>query len=180
MANPPSAAAGHDVHESMTAQPQPELAVLERDVPLSQSLLWRRQRDFYAQRGVKAWSDDNVPTFITSNPFFTEIYARIVANFFDDVAAMESSALSPEHPLRVLELGAGTGKFSYLFLRQLSGLLRERGIAPSAVRYCMTDCSESLPAAWRATPQLAEFVDAGILNFAVLAAGRLSEQSVMQ
>jgi tetratricopeptide (TPR) repeat protein len=150
--------------------PAPPVA-LEQDVPLSQSLLWRRQRDYYARRGVKAWSDDNVPTFITSNPFFTEIYARIVAGFFDDSAAMESPHLSPEHPLRVLELGAGTGKFSYLFLRHLSALLVERGIAPAAVRYCMTDCSESLPAAWRANPQLAEFVEAGILDFAVLTAG---------
>jgi tetratricopeptide (TPR) repeat protein len=154
----------------MTTQP-PELPVLEKDVPLSQSLLWRRQRDFYAQRGVKAWSDDNIPTFITSNPFFTEIYARIVAGFFDDCAAIGSAALSPEHPLRVLELGAGTGKFSYLFLRHLSALLRERGLAPSAVRYCMTDCSESLLAAWRTNPQLAEFIEAGVLDFAVLVAG---------
>jgi hypothetical protein len=154
----------------MTAQP-PEPPVLEKDVPLSQSLLWRRQRDFYARRGVKAWSDDNIPTFITSNPFFTEIYARIVAGFFDDAAAMGSPPLSPEHPLRVLELGAGTGKFAYLFLRHLSALLSERGIAASAVRYCMTDCSENLLAAWRANPQLREFIAAGILNFAVLAAG---------
>ena len=91
----------------MTAQ-QRELQDLERDVPLSQSLLWRRQRDFYARRGLKAWSDDNIPTFITSNPFFTEIYARIVAGFFDDAAAMRTS-LSPEHPLRVLELGDRRG-----------------------------------------------------------------------
>jgi hypothetical protein len=153
----------------MAAQP-PEPPVLEKDVPLSQSLLWRRQRDYYAQRGVKAWSDDNIPTFITSNPFFTEIYARIVAGFFDDAAAMGSPP-SPEHRLRVLELGAGTGKFAYLFLRHLAALLRERGIAASAVRYCMTDCSESLLAEWHANPQLGEFVAAGILNFAVLAAG---------
>jgi hypothetical protein len=154
----------------MAAQ-QRELLDLEKDVPLSQSLLWRRQRDYYAQRGIKAWIDDNVPTFITSNPFFTEIYAGIVAAFFDDFAAVGSPPLSPEHPLRVLELGAGTGKFSYLFLRHLSALMRERGIAPAAVRYCMTDCSESLLAAWRTNPQLAEFVEAGMLDFAVLAAG---------
>src|SRR5262249_46848871 len=69
------------------------------------------------------------------------------------------------------ELGAGTGKFSYLFLRHLSALLCERGIDPLSVRYCMTDCSESLATGWRGNPQLAEFVRAGLLEFAILEAG---------
>src|SRR5215467_2117733 len=151
MAGAPRAADGDEAGESMTthAQAKPEPVALEKDVQLSQSLIWRRQRDFYAQRGLKAWTDDNIPSFITSNPFFTEMYAEIVASFFDDCAATESLPSSLANPLRILELGAGTGKFSYLFLRHLSALLRERGFADSSVHYCMTDCSESLLQAWR-------------------------------
>jgi tetratricopeptide (TPR) repeat protein len=163
-----------DTGGSMSTQARPrETVVLEKDVPLSKSLLWSRQRDYYVQRGLKAWTDDNVPAFITNNPFIAEIYAGIVAGFFDDCAALES--LSPACPLRVLELGAGTGKFSYLFLRHLSALLRERGIDPLSVRSCMTDCSESLAAEWRGNPQLAEFVRAGMLEFAILEAGEKME-----
>src|SRR5690242_15276494 len=135
-----------------------EPAVLETDVPLSQSLIWRLQRDFYAQRGLKAWTEDMVPSYITNNPFIAEIYAGIVASFLDDCLAQSSSQpLSPEHPLRILELGAGTGKFSFLFLRKLTGLLRGRKLEPGILRYSMSDCSESLLAEWRANRYLAQF-----------------------
>jgi hypothetical protein len=142
--------------------------VLEASVPLSQSLIWRLQKDFYAQRGLKAWTEDLVPSYITNNPFIAEIYAKIVAAFISD--CMEpvqdgSRILSQENPLRILELGAGTGKFSYLFLRQLTALLHARDIPPRVLRYCMADCSESLIAEWRANSYLAEFVDRGILGF---------------
>ena len=143
-------------------------AILETDVPLSQSLIWRLQRDFYVQRGLKAWTEDLVPSYITNNPFIAEIYAEIVAGFIADCMDLpqkESRPLSPENPLRILELGAGTGKFSYLFLRKLTTLLQARKIPPQIVRYSMADCSESLLAEWRANRYLAEFVHAGILEF---------------
>ena len=144
----------------------PEPAVLETDVPLSQSLIWRLQRDFYAQRGIKAWTEDLVPSYITNNPFIAEIYAQIVAGFISDcMQHAQRVPLSPENPLRILELGAGTGKFSYLFLRRLTALLQSRRIAPQVVRYCMADCSESLLADWRANSYLADFVAGGILEF---------------
>jgi hypothetical protein len=140
--------------------------ILETDVPLSQSLIWRLQRDFYAQRGLKAWTEDLVPSYITNNPFIAEIYAQIVAGFVSDcMQHAQRVPLSPENPLRILELGAGTGKFSYLFLRKLAALLQSRRIAPQVVRYCMADCSESLLADWRANSYLAEFVASGILEF---------------
>src|SRR5258708_18748779 len=106
---------------------------LERDVPLSQSVIWRLQREFYIQRGLKAWTEDMVPQYITNNPFITEIYAGIVADFLSDCASHGDSP-SPENPARILELGAGPGRFSYLFLRHLTALLRERSISPEAVR----------------------------------------------
>jgi hypothetical protein len=139
---------------------------LETDVPLSQSLLWRRQRDFYAQRGLKAWTEDMVPSYITNNPFIAEIYAQIVAGFISDcMQHAQRVPISSENPLRILELGAGTGKFSCLFLRKVTALLQARNIAPQIVRYCMSDCSESLLADWRANRYLAEFVESGILEF---------------
>jgi hypothetical protein len=145
-----------------------EPAILETDVPLSQSLIWRLQREFYVQRGLKAWTEDLVPSYITNNPFIAEIYAEIVAGFVSDcmnLSQQDSRPLSPENPLRILELGAGTGKFSYLFLRKLTTLLQARKIPPQIVRYSMADCSESLLAEWRANCYLAEFVKSGILEF---------------
>src|SRR5262249_19148881 len=109
----------------------------------------------------------------TNNPFIAEIYAGIVVAFLEDCLRQTpagSPAISPENPLRILELGAGTGKFSYLFLHKLMPLLREKNIAPETVLYSMTDCSEELIAYWRSNQYLAEFSRAGILEFELLRA----------
>src|SRR5258708_3566560 len=148
--------------------------VLEKDVPLSQSVIWGLQRDFYAQRGLKAWNEDLVPSYITNNPFIAEIFAGIVAAFVQDCMSSAQrgyQSLSAEDPLRILELGAGTGKFSYLFLRKLAPLLQRQNIPLQLVRYCMTDTSESLVAEWRANAYLQEFVSSGMMEFAIFQAG---------
>jgi tetratricopeptide (TPR) repeat protein len=137
-------------------------------------VIWRLQSDYYAQRGLKAWTEDQVPSYITNNPFIAEIYAGIVAGFLEDClrhSSVDALPISPENPLRILELGAGTGKFSYLFLRKLIPLLREKNIAPQTIRYSMSDCSEELITYWQGNQFLAEFTQAGILEFELLRAG---------
>jgi hypothetical protein len=153
--------------------------LLEQNIPLSQSLIWGLQRDFYAQRGLKAWNEDLVPSYITNNPFIAEIFAEIVAGFTDDCAKPaqgDSRPLSSTDPLRIIELGAGTGKFSYLFLRKLTALLKNNNVALDMVRYCMTDTSENVVAEWRANSYLQEFVSNGVLEFAVFQAGQEHRQ----
>jgi hypothetical protein len=156
--------------------------LLEKDVPISGSLIWQWQRDSYAQRGLKSWTEDMVPQFITNNPFFAEIYARIVFSFICDCIALgdkDSRSPSARNPLRILELGAGPGRFAFLFLRQLEGILRSKDISPDLVRYCMSDSSGSLLEAWRANELLSEFFDRGILQFEVLdASGEINSRFV--
>jgi tetratricopeptide (TPR) repeat protein len=145
--------------------------ILENRVPLSQSVIWRLQSSFYARRGLKAWTEDNVPSYITNNPFIAEVYAAIAAAFIDDCMGhghQTARPLSPQNPLRILDLGAGTGKFAYLFLRKLTALLQEKKIAPEIVRYCMADCSQDLLTAWKENSYLARFADSGILEFELL------------
>ncbi|HEY3769605.1 MAG TPA: SAM-dependent methyltransferase [Candidatus Angelobacter sp.] len=170
---------------SAVSATKPGPHVLEAGVPLSQSVIWRLQEKFYAQRGLKAWTEDLVPSYITNNPLIAEMYAEIVAAYLEDCLAhtqKSSPPISAENPLRILELGAGTGKFSCLFLRNISALLQEKKIAPQVIRYCLADCSETLIAEWRANRDLAEFVDAGILEFKLVraAASRTSEESQPQ
>src|SRR5947209_2490402 len=114
---------------SVAATEATQWRLLEKDVSLSQSLMWGLHRDFYAQRGLKAWNEDLVPSYITNNPFIGEIFAGIVAAFVQDCMSSAQrgyQSLSPENPLRIMELGAGTGKFSYLFLRKLAPLLQRQ------------------------------------------------------
>jgi tetratricopeptide (TPR) repeat protein len=155
----------------LAAKPEPH--ILETGVPLSLSVIWRLQENFYAQRGLKAWTEDLVPSYITNNPLIAGMYAQIVAGYLEDCMAhppKNSPPISAENPLRILELGAGTGKFSCLFLRKISALLLEKKIAPKTVRYCLADCSENLIAEWRANRYLADFAAAGILEFKLVRA----------
>jgi len=154
--------------DKVLSMPNRQLTVLEADVALSTSAIWGLQREFYAQRGIQAWTEDMVPQFITNNPFIAEIYARILFSFLSDSTM---SALSPANPLRIFELGAGVGKFSYLLLRKLTDLLQTQGIAPATIRYCMTDCSEGVIQEWRRNHYLAEFVSNGMLEFERFQAG---------
>jgi tetratricopeptide (TPR) repeat protein len=148
--------------------------VLERDVPISQSLVWKRQREFYLQRGLKAWTEDQVPSYITNNPSIAEIYARIVCAYVRDcieLSRQESRPVSSTNPIRILELGAGSGKFSYLFLRELTRVLRSQGIDAVLVRYCMTDAADGVLDEWRRNDHLAEFVANSMLEFELFRAG---------
>ena len=44
-------------------------------------------------------------------------------------------------------------------MRKITALLQAKNIALQTLRYCMSDCSESLIADWRSNLYLAEFVD---------------------
>jgi len=165
--------------DDQTSPLEQEPRILERDVPFSQSIIWRLQREFYAKHGLKAWAEDLVPSYITSNPLIAEIYAAVVAGFISDCVEQQKTGgtpLSSENPLRVLELGAGSGKFACLFLRKLMALLRERKIEPRLVRYVMTDCAEEVLDAWQSNQYLREFSDQGVLDFRLL---RADEERLM-
>jgi hypothetical protein len=185
---PPSSEApendgGRAPDAAVLSSPSSGDVLLEKDVPISQSLIWRWQRDSYARRGLKSWTEDRVPHFITNNPFFAEIYARIVFGFVCDCldsAGKNFQPVSPEHPLRILELGAGPGKFSFLFLRHLEALLRAKAIAPTVVRYCMSDCSQGLIEAWQTKKELAAFVEQGILQFELIDAGQEMDSAFLR
>ena len=105
---------------SQTAQPETD-EPLEEPKPLSQSVLWSLQRAYFERAGIAAWSAGAVPMWVTSNPFIAAAYARVVRAFLHDwEAGPGGSALDPGQPVYVVELGAGSGRFAYHFLRRLT------------------------------------------------------------
>jgi len=51
--------------------------ILEQDRPLSQSVLWNFQREFYKREGMEAWNWQ-VPFYVTSNPYIANSYASLI------------------------------------------------------------------------------------------------------
>ncbi|MBV9580424.1 MAG: SAM-dependent methyltransferase [Chloroflexi bacterium] len=136
--------------------------VLESNATLSESMVWRLQRTFYTDQGIAAWSQSRVPQSVTTSPNIASAYARIVLGFLRDMHA----ELDPNEPSYVVELGAGSGRFGYRFLKAFSRLQAERHDVHQRCVYVMTDASPTVLEFWRNNPRLRPFVDSGQLDFA--------------
>jgi hypothetical protein len=144
-------------------QPQPSV-VIEDGRLLSESLIWKLQRAFYAAQGPEAWKPRGVPFYVTSNPHIARCYARVFLGALRDLAAV----FDPAHPVYVVELAAGSGMFAY---RHVKALLQMQAALPALkdlrLRYVMTDFAQSNLDAWRRNQRLAELAEQGVLDFAL-------------
>lgn len=151
-------------HEPPTveATPQPALGpALEEDQVLSRSVLWDAQRAFYDEIGIDAWRGP-VPHYITSNPRFAQAYADVILGY-----ARDAQATLRGRTLDIIELGAGSGRFSYYFLRAFTEALDASSLRGLPFRYIVTDFTARNVDFCAGHAALAPFVARGVLDFAV-------------
>lgn len=144
----------------MSQDPVPEY-ILESQRPLSKSLLWQLQRTYFEQQGVRAWNTETVPSFITSNGFIANAYAQVVYGFVQDCR----SSLNPNQPVYVMELGAGSGRFAFLFLKKWLEITQQAPTSP--ICYVITDFAASNLQFWQQHVAFRPFVEKGLLDFAL-------------
>jgi tetratricopeptide (TPR) repeat protein len=120
---------------------------------LSESRLWELQRAYFEREGLTAWSDGVVPHYVTSNAFIGRAYAQAALAFFDDCGTAGGT---------VVELGAGSGRFTHHFLKAFLA----RSEPDPGLTYVVTDFTEATLAGLREHPDLAPFAGAGLLRFA--------------
>jgi len=147
--------------ERAESESQPMYA-LESNTPLYSSMVWRLQRTFYGDQGIAAWSQSHVPQAITTSPNITRAYARMVLGFWRDLYVSRD----PSEPLYIVELGAGSGRFAFRFLKAITELLQDSDEPGPRFIYVMTDAIPSVVDFWRDNPRLQRFVEAGVLDFA--------------
>lgn len=156
----------------MSERAEPELGhVIEHGQRLSESILWRLQRDFYDERGIRAWSHGNVPQGITTTPHIARAYAKIALGYLRDMAAQ----LDPSQPVYIVELGAGSGRFAYRFVKRLADLVERSSLTHKSFTYVMTDAAPNLIDYWQAHRSLRPLLDAGIVDFAHFDATRRAD-----
>jgi tetratricopeptide (TPR) repeat protein len=131
-------------------------------------MLWRLQRDLYDTRGIQPWSRGDVPQSITTSPYIARAYAQIALGYIRDI----QQHLEPSEPLYIVELGAGSGRFGFRFIKQLQQLLKNRDVR---FTYVMTDVSPTLIDFWQDHPSLRPLRDAGYLDFAYFDAIQLTD-----
>ncbi len=168
--SPPPASAPHE--ESGEAAPVGH--AIEEGKRLSESMLWPLTRRYYEHKGPAAWSSGEIPFYVTSNPFVANCYAQIVLAFLRD-ALRVPGFVNPSQPIYIVEMAAGHGLLSFLFLRRFLPMLRSSSVRQLDVRYVMTDIAESNLAAWEQSVALAPFRDEGVLDFAIFDGENSSE-----
>ncbi len=129
----------------------------------SESLLWQLQLDYYSKVGVNAWRKNVVPHIITSNTFIADQYARLVYSFLRDWA----DEVDRDHPVYLIELGAGAGRFSYHFMRHWLERVEQFGDLDIEFKYILTDFTDSNLKFWKSHPLMKEMVEKGIADFAL-------------
>jgi tetratricopeptide (TPR) repeat protein len=137
---------------------------LERKRRFSESILWELQRDYFIEKGVDAWSGA-VPFYITSNPFIANCYANIAIRYIEDY--INQNEYDSSEPFYVVELGTGSGKFSYYMMKRLFELRNQLNLASVKICYVMTDFTESNVKFWQAHDALKPFVERKELDFAL-------------
>ncbi|KAG6971239.1 hypothetical protein JG688_00004525 [Phytophthora aleatoria] len=141
---------------------------LEDFTPFARCHLWKLMMSFYDRQGVDSWAQGIVPHFITSNTFIAKRYSNVLSAYFRD--ALKPGSVSPvdltQH-FYIVELGAGSGKFSFYFLKALAQMESVLDFPLSNIRYIMTDFTEQNFNFWKTHPALAPFVKRGIVDFAI-------------
>jgi tetratricopeptide (TPR) repeat protein len=143
--------------------------VLEHNQRLSNSFLWSLQRSFYERQGVNAWRQDIIPHYATTNPFIAKAYAQVIVGYLQDWRSANQKlepSMPSGQPFYFIELGAGSGRFTYYFLKKFLSLYRRANLESVQFKYVMTDYAEPNLASWRAHPSLKPFVKEGLLDFA--------------
>ena len=114
-----------------------ERPLIEGERSLSQSSIWRYQRDFYEAAGAGSWAAGIVPHRVTTSPVLVHDYIRTLVAWLDD----HGPRVDPSEPDYVIELGAGSGAFAQSFIAQWYGA----GGPPHAqpVHYVVTDLVQS-------------------------------------
>jgi hypothetical protein len=150
---------------------------LEPPSRLSESLIWRLQREFYATQGPAAWTDKQIPTWITSNSFFARAFAGVTAAFVRDLAAADGGPAT----LNIVELASGSGQFAFQFLRRLAEMRRALpALAGMPVRYVLTDFTDGNVRAWEAHERFRPYLEDGTLDFATFDLERDSELRLLR
>jgi len=139
-----------------------EAVILDAEKRLSESILWEMQARYFREHGARAW--EQVPFYPTSNTFVAESYAELILAFLLDA----QPHLDTKQPIYVVELGAGTGCFTYRCLRLLKRKLAHfPGLSAARLRYVMTDFAEKNVASWETQEQLAPYFEDRTLDLAL-------------
>ena len=139
--------------------------ILEDKKPLSGSMVWKLQSDFYANQGPEAWIKGIVPQYITTNPYIANLYAKTAFGYCRDFVA--SKDYEKDTTIYLLELAAGVGRFTYTFLKRFQSMLDKSSLKGLKYKYIVSDFAERNAAYWQNHSYLKPYFESGFLDCAI-------------
>lgn len=143
---------------------QHKAAIIEEKKPLSQSMLWNLQTDFFANQGPEAWRKGIVPQYITTNPYIANLYAKTVFGYCRDYVTRND--IDKNSTIYIMELASGVGRFTYTFLKRFLHMIERSSLKSLKFKYIVTDFSEKNIDYWQSHSFLKPYFDSGVLDCA--------------
>ncbi|MES2217563.1 MAG: hypothetical protein V4501_04030 [Pseudomonadota bacterium] len=138
--------------------------VIEQKRKFSESCLWKMQREYFDQAGINAWVNQ-VPFYITSNPYIAYCYAHTSLSFIQDILTLNPAAKN--HPFYILELGTGSGRFSFYVIKAIAELQKILGLEDVTICYVMSDFTKNNIKYYETHPAFIPYLERGVLDFAL-------------
>lgn len=138
--------------------------IVESEMPLSKSMLWKLQSDFFGNQGPEAWIKGIVPQYITTNPYIANQYAKTVLGYLRDYASRED--INKDSVIYIMELAAGVGRFTYTFLKRFLHMVENSSLKGIRFKYIVTDFAESNIEYWQNHSFLKPYFESGVLDCA--------------
>jgi len=139
-----------------------EFFQIEGKKPFSESLIWQLNREFYEKRGIDAWREGQVPHNLTSSSMVGKTYAELILGFLKDLAKKGQT----DHPVYILELGAGHGRLAFHILKHLAHLLTTTQVKLPPFCYVLSDIVEENLNFFQDHPQFQPYFENGSLDVA--------------
>lgn len=147
--------------------------ILESHKPLSQSMLWKLQTDFYTNQGPEAWVKGIVPQYITTNPYIATLYAKTAFGYCRDLVSRED--FDKNTTIYIMELAAGVGRFTYTFLKIFIQMYENSSLKGLKFKYIITDLAERNVEYWQNHSLLKPYFESGVLDCATFDLSRDEE-----
>lgn len=130
---------------------------------LSDTNLFIDMHAYYDKKGVEIWQD-KLPCFVTTNRAFCHHYAHQVMALILDGLANQTFDIG--HPIYILELGAGFGRFSYGMIQALLRLISFHELTALKLKYIISDVADKNLKLLQKHENLKALVAQNVLDFA--------------
>ena len=145
---------------SLTKAYRMEYFEIEAKKRFSDSLIWKLNREFYQERGIRAWSENTVPHHMTSNSKTGKTYAELIFAFLKDLGVKGKT----NEVVYLLELGAGHGRLAFHVLKHLQKLIQSTNSPIPPYCYVLSDIVEKNLSFFQNHLQFQYYFQKGILD----------------